>query len=443
MKLHNYQKRIVEFCKTKQSNILTVEMGLGKTSAVLHYIDYLQPKTCIIVAPKRVALTVWKQEAFKWNLSTICDKMIIVSGTPKKRLESLENGEKPYKIISRDNLKDIEHYNCDLLVLDELTSFKNWESNRSQFCNSIIARQRIGLTGTFLANGAIDIYGQAVAVGAFNNSSDKVIKSNFYKWRASYFRDKLAGAGLAFQKWEAICSLETILEPIKKNIFTLSSEDWLDIPEVEYFNHEIDLTQKEMNEYLSLQSMLHLELDGEHYSVNENAKFCKLQTLCNGFIYLPDQSSVRGAFSTKLEAVADFCEQAVNEGESVLLFYAFREEAIWLSEMLKQRGLKFCSPTDSNFIQKWESKEIDILMAHPASASHGLNLQHGGRICVWSSLTYNFEYFAQANARLARQGQKKGVQIHVFSAAKTVEKNQYLSLMKKSKENNKFIEITK
>jgi SNF2 family DNA or RNA helicase len=444
MKLHNYQQRIVDFCLNNSNIILAVGMGLGKTASVLHYLSVSKPSTCIIVAPKRVAETVWKQEAKKWGLDDVYNKMVIVAGNPTTRKNQLFDTEHPYKIISRDNIKDIVNYSCDVLILDELTSFKNHLSKRSLACYSIKAKQRIGLTGTLIANGAIDIYGQMLASGIGDISSEQKIKSNFFRWRSSYFIDKLAGSGLQWNKWVLNCHLDVLLQPIKKYIFTLSSEDWLDIPEVECIVNEVELSNKEMNEYLSLQSMLHLELDGEHYSVSEGAKFAKLQTLCNGFIYQTETGeAIRSEYSTKLDAVAEFCDRAVNEGERVLLFYASPEEAIWLSEKFKELGIKFCSPKDKRWLQKFETGEIDVLISHPASIGHGTNLQHCSRICVWSTITYNYEYWAQSNARLARQGQNKNVQIHSFISKGTIEKNKYLALMKKSKEDKLFINLTK
>ena len=197
-----------------------------------------------------------------------------------------------------------------------------------------------------------------------------------------------------------------------------------------------------MLNYIKLNSILQVELQDDVIPVSESSKFMKLQTLCNGFIY-DDSQPIRSDYSTKLNAVVDFIEGCFNENEKVLLFYAFREEAIWIAEMLKERNIKFCSPNDKNFLSKWENGEIDVLMAHPASAGHGLNLQFGGRINVWSSVTYDFEFWEQANARLVRQGQNSNVQIHVFSAKDTVEEKQFVSLMNKKSENQKFIDLTK
>ena len=440
LELKNYQKRIVEFCKTTDKVILSVGMGLGKTAAVLHYIDEIKPESVLIVAPKRVAETVWMQEAEKWGLSSIAEKMIIVSGTKKQREKAIADAMKPYKIIGRDNVKDIVGCKVDVLVLDELTSFKSHDSKRSKIIYGITARQRIGLTGTFLANGALDIWGQARAVGLFTARNQ-----NFYAWRATYFYNALEGSGLQWQKWvmRKGLLLDDILKPIRKNIFTLDSADYLEIPKVSFVPHQIRMTPVEYEEYMCLNTMLHVQLDGLMVSVKEQAKFAKLQTLCNGFIYDEEGKAIRGAKSTKLDEVTDFCERAVGEGEQILLFYAYVEEAKWLAEKFDKSGLRYCSPKDKRFIEKWENGDIDVLIAHPASAGHGLNLQHGGRIIVWSSITWNYEFWEQANARLIRQGQENKVQVHTFMMCGTVEEQQFLAVRKKDKGQREFLELTK
>lgn len=446
MTLHNYQKRIVDRLQDGGNTILAVGMGLGKTASVLHYIEQARPSTCLVVAPKRVAESVWLEEAQKWGLSC-ADKMCKVTGTPKKRTAALLDAAHPYKIVGRDNLKDLQGWRFDLLVIDELTSFKTCTSGRSRHLLSIEAKQRIGLTGTFLANGAIDIFGQAAAVGltpahVYSRGGHHWCKE-FNQWRGVYFYDAMQGSGQAFQKWKPLTTIDNILQPFMRNIFTLSSADYLEIPQVSYVQHKIDPTKEERTAYLQLSATCAVSLNGETLAMDEAAKFCKLQTLADGFIYDESGKAHRGGESSKLEAVADFIAGAAGEGERVLLFYAFREEALWIAEKLKERGLRYCSTCDKSFLQKWNDGEVDVLMAHPASAGHGLNLQAGGRICVWSSITYNYEYWAQANARLARQGQTKAVQIHIFTASGTIEEAQLFAVRKKENEDKQFIQLTK
>lgn len=442
--LHEYQKRLANFIALHRHCIISVDMGLGKTAAVLAWLEWLQrvhnrrglTMRVIIIAPKRVAENNWLQEAQKWGLIELHTRMTICCGNAKKRALSWSDDAKPIKICSRDNYKDFADKKADVLILDELTSYKSPDAGRSKAVQSIDAPIKVGLTGTFLANGAIDIYGQTAAVGLD-------FGMNFYAWRATYFRDALAGSGLQFHKWKLSVPLEAVLKPIRENIFTLTAQDYLQIPEVSHVTHKVEVGEEVRRAIEELDAFLAMELNGETMTFDENQKFAKLQTLCDGFVYDEEGTPKRSAKSEKLEAVADFVADCVDAGEHVLLFYAFRDEKDWLCELLKTRGVRVYDVSRRDFIGKWESGEIDCLIAHPASAGHGLNLQHGGRTIVWSTLTYNYELFAQGNARLARQGQRQNVQIHFFVADKTCEENALRALIRKNEEQNHFLNLTK
>lgn len=438
MQLHDYQQRAAAWLEGKTSAILAVEMGLGKTATVLHYLDRIRPASAIIVAPKRVAETVWKQEAAKWGL-TIADRIVVVAGTPAKRRKALDDDAHPYKVIGRDNLADIKGRECNVLILDELTSFKSPTAARSKAVATVKAWQRIGLTGTFLANGAIDIYGQAAAVGLAAR-----LGGNYYAWRAVNFRDIMAGAGYRFSIWRTIRPLAEILNPLKDNIFTLTAADYLTLPPVTEVEHSVTLTDEEREAYNGIDAFLAGTFGDEVVTADDKAKFMKLQTACNGFVY--DNQHVAHGFEVRSKAaeVVDFCRRAAAEGEQVLLFYAFVEEKDYLIECLKNQGVTTTDiKNDKHAIAKWKAGEAGVLLAHPASAGHGLNLQGGGRIIVWSSVTYNYEYFAQANARLARQGQTKPVEIHYFTAVGTCEQRVRKSLSSKAAEQGLFLDVTK
>lgn len=457
MKLHEYQQRAVDFMKAHPRSILSVGMGLGKTATVLHWLDWLRPQTAVIIAPKRVAETVWMQEALKWGLGWLYESMTIVKGTAAQRSKAWTDTAKPIKVVGRDNIgdlfKDKGHPNnptmaFECVVLDELTSFKSVSSKRTQhvFNLSRLAKWSVGLTGTFLANGAIDIFGQMAAVGLAADLR------SFWSWRARYFRDVMAGSGQKWHKWKLIVPMDEVLRPIRDCIFTLDSRDWLDIPEVTVVPHPVRLSTDERARYENMAAFLSCNIDGVGVSVDEGAKFAKLQTMCDGFVYVGDNVDgpwtagdiIRAERSSKLEAVADFVEQCVAESENVLLFYAFRAEREWLRELLDGRGFDVMEVRDKGALDKWLSGDFrGVLMAHPASAGHGLNLQGGGRILVWSTLTYSYEYYAQANARLARQGQARAVQIHVFTAEKTVEDGKSKALAQKDAEQTRFLELTK
>ena len=175
--------------------------------------------------------------------------------------------------------------------------------------------------------------------------------------------------------------------------------------------------------------------------------FRSLQTLCDGFVYVDDDmgtTPVRSEWSTKLDEVADFVDRCVSESEQVLLFYAFREEKPWLKEKLKMLHNSFTDVKDKRFMEKWNDGEVEVLLGHPSSCSHGLNLHQGGaRICVWSTIPYDMELWSQANARLSRQGQQRGVQIHTFIAKNTVEKKKLIALKSKEKISQDFVNLTK
>lgn len=437
MTLHEYQIRCADFIAAHPNCILSVDMGLGKTAAVLEYIRRAAPESVLIVAPKRVAENNWHTEAQKWGLVQIYQKMIVCAGTPKKRALALKDAVHPYKIISRDNIKECEGLYFDLLVIDELTSFKSIDAARTKSVMKIKAARKVGLTGTFLANGAIDIYGQASAVGlSFNNY-------NFFAWRATYFKDAIAGSGLAFHKWKLAVPFECVLTPIRYNIFTLTAADYLHIPAVSYETRKVELTASEREQYITADAFLQLKIGDDILSMDERAKFSKLQTLCNGFIYTEDGRAIRSDYCTKLEAVADFVLDCKESGEPVLLFYAYREEALWLHELLTARGVKCESVQRAGFLERWNAGQTECLFAHPASAGHGLNMQAGGRIIVWSSVTWNYELWAQGNARLARQGQRRQVRVVSFVADGTCEERIVSALAKKDKEQNQFLKLTK
>ena len=444
MKYKEYQKRLANFIELKKKCIIAVDMGLGKTLSTLAWMDwYCYRKSYkvkgLIIAPKRVAKNNWLQEMKKFSFLCLEDISAIVKGTALKRKLILADENYPIKIIGRDNIADIDttiHY--DFVVFDELTSYKNIKSKRYKIANKIIADYKIGLTGTLLANGAIDIYAQAEVLDIHYPHR------NFYSWRADFFRDIFKNAPVTFEKWELNVDLDVLLQPIKNNIFTLSAEDWLEIPEKTEHIVPVILEKEIYKNIDELNSFLSTEINGEVVDIKEKAKFAKRQTMCNGFVYDEDGNAIRTEKSTKLNAVVDKACEIVEQNERVLIFYAYREEEAWLKEMLTEEGLRVINvKDDDNFMQKWNNAEIDVLLAHPASAGHGLNLQYGGRNIIWSTLTYNYEFFAQGNARLARQGQTGNVQIYYFIASGTIEERVVSALTKKSNEQQKFVELTK
>lgn len=450
MELRPYQKRIANWLCQHPHACLSVGMGLGKTAAVLHFLDYtrrLYPHaTALIVAPKRVAETVWMQEAEKWELWSLRTNMLLVTTKNKQDADS----DAPVKIVGRDNVGLFAGKHFDVLVMDELTSFKNLKSQRTKAVLAIDADRRIGLTGTFAPNGLLDTYAQLAACGIASAE-----EGDYYAWRGRWFVNVNQGRPVAFPSWKPRhgTTAETALAPWLQDIITLTTEDYLQLPKMQTRTVEVELSKAERKAYDDLIATLHFSLpDGlDDFTVSEKARFAKVQTLCSGFVYDRDGDwsedgvvRIKGGGAKIAEAV-EFCCRAAGEGESVLLFYNYRETALWLGEELTKAGLRLASVKGSNldWLAKWNAGELDVLVANPASAGHGLNLQAGGHIVLWLELTYNYEYYAQANARLHRTGQTKPVQVWHLVAKDTVDEGVLRLLQNKDKTNKRVEAATK
>lgn len=453
MRLRPYQIRIANWLCDHPHACLSVGMGLGKTAATLHFIDHtlqLYPSaTFLIVAPKRVAETVWMQEAEKWELWRVARNMVLVSGTPKQKAEAA-GCSAPIKIVSRDNLKYFENSTFDVLVIDELTSFKNMKSQRTKAVRTINATRKIGLTGTFAPNGLLDVYAQLAVLDIAPND-----EREFYAWRGRWFTDINASSSLPYPRFvpRGGVTEAQALGSWADDIITLTTEDYLQLPQIQYNTIEVKLTESERKAYDDMVATLHFEIPNvlDDFTVDEKARFAKIQTLCSGFVYdnekdYSDTGVVRiDGGGSKVQAAVEFCRRAAAEGESVLMFYQYRETAVWFGEEAAKAGLRIASVKGSNYdwLTAWNTGNIDVLVANPASAGHGLNLQNGGHIVLWLELTYNYEYYAQANARLHRTGQLKPVQVWTLEAKDTVDGNVRRMLAKKDKTNRRIESITK
>ena len=450
MELRPYQKRIANWICSHPHACLSVGMGLGKTAAVLHFVDYalkLHPDaTALIVAPKRVAETVWMQEAEKWGLERVRSRMILVTAKNKAAAE----GPEQVKIVSRDNVALFAGKHFDILILDELTSFKNMKSQRTKAVLAIEAGRRIGLTGTFAPNGLLDTYAQLAACGIAPAD-----EHDFYAWRGRWFVNVNQGRPVAFPDWRPRYGTtpETALAPWLGDIITLTTDDYLQLPSIQTQTISVDLSRQERKAYDDLVATLHFALPDslDDFAVSEKARFAKIQTLCSGFVYDRDGDysedgvvRIKGGGAKIAEAV-EFCCRAAGEGESVLLFYNYRETALWLGEELTKAGLRFASVkgSDLGWLARWNAGELDVLVANPASAGHGLNLQAGGHIVLWLELTYNYEYYAQANARLHRTGQQYPAQVWHLVAKDTVDDGVLRLLQNKDKTNKRVEAATK
>ena len=447
LKLAAYQRRAVEFLAGHPRAVLSMDMGLGKTVTVIEALNRLGVRRALVVAPKRVALTVWSQEAKKWNDP---NSWTVINGPPSRRA-ALWKQKTARTVCSYEQLKEAPTLDYEAVVFDELTRLKHVTSKRFLYALGIRTTIRWGLTGTLLPNGAIDLFGQLAALHIYRATpltrrGGKIHIPEYLHWRATYFEDLNAFSGLPFHRWRMLPphTLETILEPVKELIFTLRAEDYAALPPQRFRYHPHTLTEQEVARYMDAKTLLRVETEERIIALNDKSTFQKLQTLCSGFIYDPDTArAVWSGMSSKLEAVADAIDGMVAEGEQVLLFYAFRAEADYLRSRLEKEGIRVATPDSPDFLSLWNNRAVDVLLAHPASCGHGLNLQQSGcRLAVWSSLTFDLELWLQANARLHRRGQTAPVDVHVFFGHRTVEEYALRSLQKKAGLLNEFKKTT-
>lgn len=443
---HDYQRycivRII-----RQNNIgLFLDMGLGKTVITLSAFYTLKFRgeitNCLVIAPKKVAESVWQQEAEKWeHLQGL--RFSLVLGSEKKRIEALNQVADVY-VINRENVEWLcEFYKklpFDMLVIDELSSFKSSSSKRFR----ALAKRRgdfkriVGLTGTPSPNGYIDLWSEIYLLDGGESLGKRI-----GQYRALYFTGFTFGGRYAvkYKLANKACQI-AIKEKIKPLCVSMSAEDYLKMPKLFYNKIPVELNEFEMMKYNFMKENYLLPFQGGEVITASSAGVLtgKLLQLCSGAIY-GENREVQQFHTQKLEVLKEVVENLVNSGENILLFYIFQHEKERILETLKSYKIRVL--TSEKDITDWNKGEIEILLAQPQSASYGLNLQSGGRNIIWYSLTWNLEHYQQANARLYRQGQTKPVIIHHLIARGTIDEAVFVALRKKENVQNYLLESLK
>lgn len=411
--LHDYQifgyKHIINtpYCG------LFLDMGLGKTVTTLTAINTLiyedlEIKNVLIVAPKRVVETVWSDECEKWDHLKHLEVVKIV-GTEPKRIEALKKKADIY-VVSGDNIAWLCAFYggilpFDMLVIDELSSFKSYKSLRFKALK--LARPSIkrvvGLTGTPAPNGYIDLWAQLYLI-----DRGKRLEKTITKYRERYFREGRRNGAVVYDYKLLNDAEEQINQRISDICISMKANDYLDMPELIMNRVSVTLPPaiKKMYDDFEKDKVLDLiKLEAEDAKeinvINAAALANKLLQFANGAIYDEDHTA-HEIHKEKIDALKDIIEDA--NGKSILVAWSFQHDRDRLMEALKAykpRELK--SEKD---IRDWNEGKIQVMLAHPASAGHGLNLQAGGNIIVWFGLTWSLERYQQFNGRLYRQGQK-------------------------------------
>ena len=424
---HEYQKYAQDFIINNSACALLLDMGLGKTVITLTSLwillfDYFEISKVLVIAPLRVAQDTWSKECEKWDhLKGL--KISKVLGSEKERRMALFDKADIY-IINRENVEWLCNnydFDFDMIVIDELSSFKSSSSKRFKALRKIRPRVKriVGLTGTPAPNTLMDLWSQINLIDMGQRLGRFI--SNY---RNDYFIPDKRNAQVIFSYKPREGAEEEIYKRISDICVSMKACDYLDMPErIDNIVH-VKMSEDEKKLYKKLEKDMLLPLaDGEIDAVNAEALSNKLLQMANGAVY-DELKETKIIHDRKLEALEDLIEAA--NGKSVLIFYAYKHD--------KERIVKKFKVTEistSKEISKWNERKIQIAIAHPASTGHGLNLQAGGSTIIWFGLTWSLELYQQANARLWRQGQKDTVIIHHIVSKGTIDEEVMSALQRK------------
>lgn len=448
-KPHAYQQhcinKVIEIAKLG----LFLDMGLGKTVTTLTAIrqlkyDRFEVRKVLVIAPKKVAEGTWTREKDKWEHTKIL-RVSPVLGSQAKRIRALNTPADIY-IINRENVCWLVDYYrndwpFDMVVLDESSSFKSHTAKRFKALASISSRitRLVELTGTPSPNGLDDLWSQV-----FLLDGGERLGKRYTQFRERYFDPGRRGAdGMVYDYKAKPGSEQSILERISDICISMKAEDYLQLPDIIYHTVPVVLDPKALKAYREMERKMVLELpeDEEEISVTSAAALSnKLLQLANGALY-DDGHQVHEIHDCKLEAFTELIESL--QGKPALVFYNFQHDKTRILKALEKTKLRIRELKKPGDEDDWNAGKIDILLAHPASAAYGLNLQQGGNHVIWFGLTWNYELYTQANKRLHRQGQTEKVIIHHLVSTGTRDEDVMQALEKKDDVQNWVMESLK
>ena len=444
---HDYQKYAIEYIKSHPIAAVLLDMGLGKTvitltaiSDLLH--DSFEVRKILIIAPLRVAKTTWSDEIQKWeHLHSL--RYSVAIGTEKERLDALHTPADIY-IINRENVqwlieKSGVPFDFDMVVIDELSSFKNHQSKRFRSLMNVRPKVRrvVGLTGTPTTNGLMDLWAQFRLLD-MGQRLGKFIG----KYRAAYFRPDKMNGQIVFSYKPLPGAENRIYEAISDITISMRATDHLKMPALISTQFPVQMNRSERLKYDALCKELVLTLpDGEITAANAAVLSGKLSQMANGAIYTDDGEPVT-LHDRKLDALEDIIESM--NGRPLLVAYWFKHDFERISERLHSLHIPFARLDTEDSIRRWNSGNLPVALIHPASAGHGLNLQSGGSAMVWFGLTWSLELYQQTVARLWRQGQTSGtVVVQHIVTENTVDERILTALQKKDFTQAALIEAVK
>lgn len=425
--LHEYQNYGVDFIVKNPVSALFLDCGLGKTITTLTAIDELmynrfEISKVLIIAPLRVAMTTWTDEAKKWEHLTHL-RISKVLGSISEREKALSTDADIY-IINRENVEWLvtNHiFDFDMIVIDELSSFKSHTSKRFRALRKVRAKadRIVGLTGTPAPNSLMDLWAEI-------NILDMGERLGRYitHYRDEFFKPDKRNGAIVYSYKPLPDAEEEIYNRISDICISMKAADYLNMPDRFDNIIEVSMNDKETALYKKLKTeMLIPFADGDIDAANAASLSNKLLQMANGAVY-DENGTAKNIHTRKLDALEDLIEAA--NGKPVLVFYNFKHDK---DRIVKRFSVREIS-TEAD-IRDWNNGKIQIAIAHPASTGHGLNLQSGGDTIVWFGLTWSLELYQQANARLYRQGQKDTVVIHHIVTKGTIDENVMTALKTK------------
>lgn len=430
-KPHSYQEYAIRYIETHPISALLIDMGLGKTSITLTAIrnllfDSFEVCKVLVIAPLRVAKNTWTDEIKKWeHLSTLTYSLII--GNENERLSAL-NEQTDIYIINQENVdwlvnKSGYKFDFDMVVIDELSSFKNHQSKRFKSLMKVrpLVKRIVGLTGTPSSNGLMDLFAEFKIL-----DMGKRLGYFIGQYRNTYFKSDKMNGPIVYSYKPLPNAENAIYEKISDITVSMKANEYLKMPELLTSNYVVELSNSEKKQYDKMKKSLVLEItDGEITASNAASLSNKLCQLSNGAIY-DDEQNIVEIHDRKLETLEDIIESM--NGKPLLIAYWYRHDLERIKSRFSVREIK-----TSEDISDWNDGKIPVALIHPASAGHGLNLQNGGSTLVWFGLTWSLELYQQTNARLYRQGQKNAVVIQHIITKGTIDEQILKALQKKNK----------
>nr|DAH63688.1 MAG TPA: Chromatin remodeling complex ATPase [Caudoviricetes sp.] len=432
--LHDYQERGVSHIVDNEYCALFLDMGLGKTvttlTAIKELLDNCIISNALVIAPKKVTQVTWSDEIKNWeHLQGLT--ISVIDGTAKQRREAMAAKADIYA-VSRDNIVwlVLEHGGVklpyDMVVIDELSSFKNHASKRFRAMRKVrkFIPRVVGLTGTPAPNGLIDLFAQMYLIDEGQRLGKTVTA-----YRDRFFRPGKRNGDIVYTYELKAPQNETeqqISDLISDITISMTAEDYLKMPDKIMLYDYVDLAPKVLAMYRDFEKEQILELinsDEPISAASAAALSNKLQQFANGAIYDAERN-VKDLHDEKLDKLEELVEAA--NGEPVLIAYSYKHDLERIMQKLKAyKPVKLERP---EHIADWNAGKIPVLVTHPASAGHGLNLQKGGHNIVWFGNTWSLELYQQFNARLYRQGQGKPVTIHHIVTRGTIDEKIIKSL---------------